>query len=231
MDPLTVRGPLFPALPHPGPIFARAENRLTKRGGRWTPLSYSAGGGHHHVGGRGALGAPSLGPTEKSNEDGLSLVEKGQAALWGGGHCPMLEGAKPGWGQGRVRWGLSVSGSCHDAWTELRGLGKTQFKDPHMWTCLDLSFGGSGTSRGMSSREMKSTRWEPGSAQVLCSVCGVRLPVRPCPAASTSPFPMCPRLAPWCARACAGGSRAEEAAPHQTQSWHFPNLSTHIIKW
>lgn len=106
MDPLTVRGPLFPALPHPGPIFARAENRLTKRGGRWTPLSYSAGGGHHHVGGRGALGAPSLGPTEKSNEDGLSLVEKGQAALWGGGALPHAGG-----GEARVGAGESSVGT------------------------------------------------------------------------------------------------------------------------
>lgn len=70
--------------------------------------------------------------------------------------------------------------SCYEAWTELRGLGKAQFKDPPMWACLDLSFRGAGTSRGMSSWEMKSTRWELGSAQILCDWVGVRLPVQPC---------------------------------------------------
>lgn len=52
-------------------------------------------------------------------------------------------------GVGVDQWWKSV-GILLRGLDRAEGLGKAPFKDPPVWTCLDLSFGGSGTSRGMS---------------------------------------------------------------------------------
>lgn len=89
-------------------------------------------------------------------------------------------------------------GSCQEARTELRGLGKAPFRDPPAWTCLDLSHQGLWDSQRDEQLGNEVNKWELSPGQILVPACGVRLRVQPCPLVLTAPFSRCPRLALLC---------------------------------
>lgn len=71
---------------------------------------------------------------------GYAWRKKGTSGTDGEKRCPTQEGPELGVSVGW--WRRNVWGSCQEARTELRGLGKAPFRDPPAWTCLDLSHQG-----------------------------------------------------------------------------------------
>lgn len=93
-------------------------------------------------------------------------------------------------------------------------LGKSPVQRP---SCVDLSFGGSGTSRGMSSWKMKPTRWRLGPGQILCACWWGGGPIAALAACFNLSFLKVPIFRPTvCVSSFEDGSCAEEGAPNQT---------------
>lgn len=142
---------------------------------------------------------------------GWAWWERGPRQRWG------LEGVLPRAREGRAGELVkeSLVGSCHEAWSALRGLGKTQFKDPPVRTCLDLSLRSSGTSPGRSSWKRMSTRWEQVLERSVCPPGGSS------PSAALSCFnlllPRLPTSAPLCVASCEVGVVLREGPPIRTE--------------